>query len=318
MSKATSIVSTSLLMRIGPTHKIQQCFDAKTITFGCAANWLNYALKENNQLTGDFFECIFARLEKGDPRIDTMTDAKGNPMGDHLLVLENEADDSCILRLIPTILKPVMCFYSFNTNAIRKRFADGNSLAPSFGLNLDRYRTNMGYMEDSSSFLFITDPVRFFADLKKEIPLAVSNNTAKLTSKRFYGNFNPEEPMFFKEVDYDKHTSSEFYYDLPEAQEEMFWKMPEYRTQAELRITIPNINFVNLYDPNKEYNYEMNELNIFLPKFQEYATVVSAKEVHSLYFSEFDEKLNTYRWTILKSTEDELKIQLNAEGHLPF
>ena len=309
MGKVTTTINTTFLMRVGSTSTIQQCFDTKTITFGCAANWLDFALNTKNQTTGDTYECVFARLKKGDPRIDKITDVKGKPIGDHLLVLENEADDSCILRYIPTILQPIMCFYSFKANEIRKRFSYGDRLAPFFGFNLDTYRSNMEYTEDNASFLFIKDPVSFINDLKEAIPNSVTNNSGNLTSERFYGGFDPDYPLFCKDVDYDKHTHKEYFIDTPKSQEEMFWKMPEYRTQAELRITIPGINFINLYDPNKKYNYELNQLKVFLPKFHEYAMVISAKEAHSVYFDNFDDTLNTCSWTISNSTEKELGLK---------
>ena len=65
----------SLLMRVGTTESIERCYNTSTIQFGCAANWLDYALKKNNNSTGDIFECVFAHVLKNDPRINEITDS---------------------------------------------------------------------------------------------------------------------------------------------------------------------------------------------------------------------------------------------------
>ena len=89
MGRVNYSVTTSLLMRVGNSKVIQKCYDEKTIQFGCAANWLDYALKCKNQAVGDYYECVFAHIPKGDARVNSITDIHGKPMGDHLLILEN-------------------------------------------------------------------------------------------------------------------------------------------------------------------------------------------------------------------------------------
>ena len=32
--------STILLMRLGSTKRIEQCYNTRTLSFGCAANWV--------------------------------------------------------------------------------------------------------------------------------------------------------------------------------------------------------------------------------------------------------------------------------------
>lgn len=61
--------STILLMRLGSTKRIEQCYNTRTLSFGCAANWVDYS-KTGDKVTGDQLECVFARLKNGDSRMN--------------------------------------------------------------------------------------------------------------------------------------------------------------------------------------------------------------------------------------------------------
>lgn len=155
----------------------------------------------------------------------------------------------------------------------------------------------MGYKEEDASFLFITQPKRFLEELKAAIPQAVKNNTNKHTDQRFYGAFNPDEPVFSNTVDYSRHKSSELFYDNPGSFEEMFWKMPDYDYQSEVRIIIPNINFQQTFDADNYDKYE-NSLLVELPYVKEYAKVYPAKDAHTLIFENFDDRQGTMDFSI--------------------
>lgn len=61
--------STILLMRLGSTKRIEQCYNTRTLSFGCAANWVDYS-KTGDKVTGDQLECVFAHLKNGDSRMN--------------------------------------------------------------------------------------------------------------------------------------------------------------------------------------------------------------------------------------------------------
>lgn len=307
MGELTSNVTTTLLMRVGPTESIEKNYRDKILTFGCAANWLNYALTKGNQTVGDIFECVFAQTYKTDTRIHGLTDSRGKPMGNHLLILENTADDSCILRYIPTILVPVLCFYSFNVQKILKELEEKGNQFNDFVFNLDGYCNGMGYSTETASYLFITDSTRFYRELQMMIPETIENNKTNLTSKRFYGDFNPKKPLFIRDVEYHRHKRNELFWDNPTSMEELFWKLPEYEQQSELRCIIPNINFVQSFDVESgRYDYTLNTLDVYLPHLQEYSTVVPASEAHSLYFEKVNGQSLASRFNILETIFDEI------------
>lgn len=305
--KLTSSVTTSLLMRVGETKSVEECYRNKRLTFACAANWLDYALTQGNRTVGDIFECVFARLPKEDLHIQDMTDSRGRQMGDHLLVLENMADNSCVLRYIPTVLVPVLCFYSFNIQKCCRELEKDGKPVKEFAFNLDEYCKGMMYEVETASYLFIIDTVQFCQELQLMIPEAIKRNKANLTSKRFYGDFNPKEPLFFRDVEYHKHKRNEFFRDKSASMEELFWKLPEYEQQSELRFIIPNINFAQTFDPARgNYNYKLNTLDVYLPRLQEYSMVVSANEAHSLLFDNITRQDHTCNFKILSTPFDKI------------
>ena len=297
-------ITTLCLMRVSSTSDIQKCYDKKIIEFGCPANWLDKAIKHNNQSIGDYYECVFAHLPKGDSRVNSVKDVKGNPMGDNLLVSEDRSDGSSHLRQMSTILMPVLCFFSFNVAKMEETDREGKSTKP-FIFDLDEYRADMGYKEDDASFLFITKPELFFEDLKQRVPCAVKANTDKLTFERFYRSFNPDEPIIFGDVDYDKYEETTPFYYYPNGSEELFWKLPRYKWQSELRIAISNLNFKKKYDSVSKYDYKKNKLCVSLTHLHEYAEVFSASKAHSLYFLKSEEK-QTYDFRVLSLRANEV------------
>ena len=155
-----AIFSTILLMRLGSTKRIEQCYNTRTLSFGCAANWVDYS-KTGDKVTGDQLECVFAHLKNGDSRMN-VKDSHGIPMGNHLETLYDPRTDTYYLRFIPTLLTPAMCFYSFDAAKVA---AINDGKMPIFphvvSFLPDRYLDEMCYRKDTASFLFINDPKSF-------------------------------------------------------------------------------------------------------------------------------------------------------------
>ena len=245
-------------MRVGKKSDIEYNWDKKNVLFGCPANWIDKQLTKKDGTIGDMFECVFAHLPSDDSRVWQQRDSCGKPMGDNLLILRNENDGSFLLRYIPTILTPVLCFYCIRANSIP--------------INLRKLATDMGYKAKACAFLFIKKPDSFLDDLKEQIPIAVQSN-GNLTSKRFYSPFDPLNPIDASNIDYDRYTATEPFYDRQRCLDELFWKLPKYRYQSEARIAIRNVNYIQGYDPNKKYHPKRNYLEVSLPHLHEYAEI---------------------------------------------
>ena len=80
----------------------------------------------------------------------------------------------------------------------------------------------------------------------------------------------------------------------------MYWKLPKFEWQSEIRLTMINTNFKqgNVNEIEK-YNYKQNELKVYFPNFQNYATVYSAKDAHSLKLLNFKKKDGLVDFTVL-------------------
>ena len=297
MEKATSRINATLFFRVGTTNDVKALFDANQIRFGCPANWIDSAFRGKNQTIGDYAECVFAHLSKTDPRVNSQTDVMGKPMGDNLLITVNSKGNDCWLSYMPTILTPTLCFYSVHIEEERTRHRKKNS-DDILAFSLDRYCDAMQCKQKESSFLFIIHPEQFIEELKVEIPNAVEANRSKLTSERFYGDYNANDSLFYRDIDYLRHSRDELFYDNPGKSEEIFWKMPEYAYQSEVRLIIPNINFQQGFGYANPYDSRENSLLVNLPHLKDYAKVFSASDAHWLVFDNFDDSHGTMDFSI--------------------
>lgn len=302
MNKVSAKCTSALLFRIGRKSTIEQQFKEGYITFGCPANWIDYSIKHKDSQTGDLYECIIGQTLQCDPRVEEL----GKTYHNNLLQMNHPNNGLCLVRFIPTILTPTLCFYSFNTDSERNAQRLKGKTGDVVTYNLDRYRRRMGYAEEEASFLFIEDKDSFVNDLRSNVPIAVEQNKNNLTSERVFGRFHPKKPLLINDVDYSRHTKDEIFVDNPMSSQEIFWKMPEYAYQHEMRFIIPGTNFIQSYDSLYGYNPTKNVINVHLPHLKEYALVYPASEAHTIRFSEFNDSDKTMKFSILSIPEKEL------------
>lgn len=300
--------SASVLLRVGKTVDINNDFITNSITFGCAANWIDYTRTKGNTISGDLFECVFAHLKMEDPRIGNLKDKNGNPFGDNIIYQVNPKDNTVWLSFEPTILMPAFCLFGIDVPGILKSMNRTGPKTTFFTFDLDKYCIEMGYQINNAGFLVITDPYAFFDDLRVSIPMSVEQNRDNLTSERFYSEFNPAEPLLYRDVEYGHFSDKDIFYDYRGNYDEMFWKQPKYCTQSELRLLIPNINFIQKYNPLAEvYDYTRNQLNVTVPGLQTYSAVYHAKDYHSLIFYDFSPECMSYKMKVSKMTVKEIR-----------
>lgn len=337
MGKVTTQVTTSLLMRVGSTKSIEECYQNRTLKFSCAANWINYSIKHGNCTIGDPEECIFARLKKDDPRVEAakdpqtsrIKDPKGQPMRSNLLITMCQTQDVCHLRFVPTILMPALCFYNIDMS----RLVEKHKQQQFIGIDLDKYCTDMGNKIEECSFMLIKNPIAFYEDLYQSVPIACKKNSKILTKEMFYKPEVPLDPIVVNKVDYHRHKENEYFYDFSQEREEIFWKMPRYEYQSEVRFVIPGIAFKpiattvdakedvllknksNNISQNEEfafninndkYDYKNKELTVELPHFQEYTEIFPAVDVHTLVFWNIREGGKDFCMEKLNMTQQEL------------
>ena len=282
-NKLTANFSTGMLMRVGSKERLERCYREKKLEFSCAANWVDYA-QNGNSVTGDYLECIFAHVNNDDPRLSDLRDSHGLPMGNHIEILRRSDDQTSYLRYTPTLMVPALCFFSFGEKLLSQK-ADGlmPTLPQTISFDLGKYRANMKYAKDEAAFLFITNPCRFFEELRCQVKKAIRNNSDYLTTERYYSNGMAVD-LFCNEVDYHKYNVDELFYDDTHVpSKELFWKTKKYEWQHEVRVIIANINFKSLFGVGK-YDYRKCYLEVELPRFQEYSEIYSAADVERVHF----------------------------------
>lgn len=279
MKKFTT--DTFFLMRVDSPENIDRDFYQNRLTFSCPANWLDYALKQNDETIGDRYECIFAHLDASDERRLNVKNSHGELLQDQYSIT-CKSDNTVLLRLETTILTPALCFWSLPLQKILSSIKTS-----SFDMDLDVYLKNMNRKAEDSKLLMITDCDKFFSELKKQIPIAVKNNCGNLTSEGFGNAFNPTNPFLFKHVCYDQFDKDTLFFRYNEYLDEMFWKLPSYDVQSELRIVLPKINFRQKYGDGTAYDYTKNSLSVELPGLHDYARTYSLKEIRYLNFSNY-------------------------------
>lgn len=264
MHQMQSSFTSSMLLRVDSLENIKSSYENQTLRFSCAANWIDYAKKGNTSI-GDHLECTFAHFPKND---DTQFfDSHGHPMGNHLMVTEDQRDGSKYVCLIPSLLIPSMCFYTVNLEKIEK--FEGIPYHPQCTcFMLDKYCECMDYKREDAAFLLIKDPEQFIEELSSLVPQLVKDNKKRLTTTRYYQT-GQTPSLYVDEVNYDRHTEADFYNDEAESYGALFWKNPRYRWQSEVRAIIANINFCQFYDPNY-YDYKRNRLDIYMPHLKDY------------------------------------------------
>lgn len=178
-----SIPSPNILFRVGKAAPMQEEYKEKVLTFSCPANWLDYAIKQNDFITGDYLECVMGHKPYSPTLGNELTDLTGKPLGDNLLVTPYEDGKKCFLRYMPTILMPTICFYGIDV---------ANRLKNKFGLffNFDTYCKILNYQISESLILCISNMEMFEADLNQGIIKAVSCSSNKLTSNGFASSFS--------------------------------------------------------------------------------------------------------------------------------
>lgn len=271
-----SIPSPNILFRVGKAAPMQEEYKEKVLTFSCPANWLDYAIKQNDFITGDYLECVMGHKPYSLTLGNELTDLTGKPLGDNLLVTPYEDEKKCFLRYMPTILMPTICFYGIDV---------ANRLKNKFGLffNFDTYCKILNYQISESLILCISNMEMFEADLNQGIIKAVSCSSNKLTSNGFASSFSLKQPYIGKFVDYYKFNYGEEFLDNTCDMSAIFAKDKRYANQSEFRFVIKNIRFKQRLDVDN-YNFKTNLLKVRLKNLHNYAELISPMEYSGIDF----------------------------------
>lgn len=130
----------ALIFKFGEKRWIEKLVEGE-ISFSCAGSFISQAEHSKNDIQGDKYEAVFAKLTKSDPRISQMRLRFKNDLE------EIEEGDFVYLRRRSAKLKPVFCMYSYK---IADAEADALSHKP--GRQIIRHKFNSQMYNGFGSF----------------------------------------------------------------------------------------------------------------------------------------------------------------------
>lgn len=273
--------SPNILLRVGKNAEIEELYGKKQISFSCAANWIDYAIKAQNYNVGDVLEGVFGRaIFPFDG--NSLTNRYGEKYGENLLVTPYGDQSHCYLRYMPTILMPVICFYGIDVeNAIKLNKS-------SILFNFEGYANAMKYSNSEASIWVIKNMAAFEDDLRKGIILAVTNNLQNnITTAGFVNKFDVSKPYICGFVNYNKYDYDKDFIDNTGNLSPLLCKSKSYAYQSEFRFILNNVRFLQKLSIDN-YDYSLNKLNVSLPNIESYSNIYNLEQYSGIMLSYFD------------------------------
>ena len=230
-----------LLSKFGEQRWIDSLINGN-MSFSCAGNYILQAKKTGNDIQGDLYEAIFARLYKNDSRIIEQRQRLKKDLE------EIEDGNFILLRRKSAKLKPIFCFYGYKAEDVLNDCKD-----PVSGNNtvLHEYNEKLysGFSKSMGNNV-VADEYRLTQLTLKPEPFV--NRVKAAMARHGYGYImNP--------VDYKIRAEETFFIQPTDKYEELFYKDPKYSYQLETRIFITGKQFWNVFE----------RYNLFIGKFQE-------------------------------------------------
>ena len=236
------------------------------LSFSCARAFVKQAIATDNEIQGDKYEGVFARLMPDDKRIEEM---------ERLLCkdLEKINDNGYVLlRRRSALFKPIFCFYAYR--AI-DALDDGAEKAV-IGENVIRHDFDpqmfSGFANGYWNCAVVADDRRFTV-----ITLQPNDFIGRINFWMKYNNL----AYVMKPVNYEIQAKETFFIEPTEKYEELFCKRPQYAYQHECRICLHRkslLSFCDRYTLNigqlsdREYN------KTFQPFYFELKATIAKKD----------------------------------------
>lgn len=233
------------------------------INFSCCGKYVQEAIIDKNEIQGDAYEAIFARLKETDPRLQQLRmkycdDLEEINVGEYVLLRRKSA-----LKI------PVFCLYGYKA----KDLIEDNEIKRS-GIQLlqqtidmrmfegfsNKFSMNNVLSEDERFQALIIDPKGFRKRLEEGIDLINKIPETTIDNEIFVSaSCNKNMHFEMKSVNYSLFQKETFILNVTDKYEELFYKMPEYSYQREARMCITNRELVDI---NKRFNLKIRPFNL--------------------------------------------------------
>ena len=226
-----------VLFKFGEQRWIDKIIEGK-LSFACAGAFINEYKRSKNEIMGDQYEAVFAKLYPDDPRINEMKQKLGRD-------LESiKYNDYILLRRKSARLIPIFCMYGYKEDDIID-----DIIEPEIGKNIAVHkfdeRMYIGFAKSINARNVVVKSCRF-----TQLALRVPEFIMRLVEHNAWNKFEMH-PVNYKYFEQDT-----FFIEPTRSYKELFYKFPDYKYQLETRISIPSIQLVTCAD---RYEVEIRE-----------------------------------------------------------
>ena len=216
-----------------------------TLSFSCAGAFVEQAKLTDNEIQGDRYEGIFARLQPDDPKISKMERILGND-----LIKMTDEKGFVLLRRRSAMLKPIFCYYAYKARDIIID-SDGNA---KLGENTIRHdfdpKMFSGFSNGDWNLNVIADERRFTT-----LTLYPNHFISRIKCALAKENLS----YVMKPVNYEEQKNDTFFIEPTDQYDELFCKRPLYSYQYEGRICLNGIDFTF---PEERFSLSIGKLGI--------------------------------------------------------
>ena len=203
------------------------------LSFSCAGAFVHQAKHSANNIQGDRYEGIFARLENGDKRIALMQ----NKLGSDLKIVSD--GDYVLLKRKSAMLRPIFCLYGYKAVDALNEIDAGTEIHTGKYRIRHEFDPNMyaGFSADWRSNVIADD--RRFTILHIDPKPFYDRVVKALLSNR----------IGFKMgiVDYMTREEKIFFLEPTSSYDELFYKRSLYSYQHEIRICLYSMKFISIF-----------------------------------------------------------------------
>lgn len=209
-------------------------------SFSCPGKYIEESMTEGNDEQGDKFEAVFARLEKGDPRVREMK----KKLGHDLEILDDGR--YVLLRRESAKLIPTFCFFYFKVDDLHEgAVGDENCGLVPITLYFDE-KMYSNFADGNTDEEKLTATAIYTKEFVEKAEQIIFSNDGRRFRARMAG------------VDYKKRTQDTFLIEPTDNYDELFYKRNKHSYQHEGRIALPG---ARLTDITKRMNFKTEPFN---------------------------------------------------------
>lgn len=222
-----------MLFKFGEQRWMDKIIEGN-LSFSCVGAYIQQYKRTGNEIQGDPYEAVFARVKKHDHIIAEMQELLGNDLE---LIDDN---DFMMLRRRSAKYVPVFCVYGY-------KGVDVLNDIPEHEITIGKHhvihefdeRMYSGFSDSLEVKNVISDSHRF-----TQLAIRVPEFMVRLYEHAFFDNIQFE----MHPIDYKTMRDEEFFIEPNRYYKELFYKFPRYSYQIEARITIPGERLLFTHD----------------------------------------------------------------------